>query len=166
MRVQEVVMVRHLFLIALIAPALFGGDLAEHPAVREMSWQLLSETRFGFSHQEQAAFVVRSGDGYRCVAWPSDGLADGARWEGRYPEGVIAIIHTHPNWMSAPSPIDARTARTARIPVYVITRSKITKTTGAGSEVIVTGDWKPSSRERVCGTSLGGMQSARGLSAR
>ena len=110
-------MIRHLLLIAIVAPLAHGDDLSTDPAVREMFWQLLSQSRYGFSHEEEAAFVVRGeSGGYRCVAWPSDGSVDSARWEGRFPDGVVAIIHTHPNWMATPSSIDARTARTTRLP--------------------------------------------------
>jgi proteasome lid subunit RPN8/RPN11 len=152
---QGVPMLRHILLVVVIAPHVSGddirkADLAADPVVREMSWQLLSETRFGFSHEEVAAFVVRTADGYRCVAWPSDGLVDSARWEGRFPDGVLAIIHTHPNWMPSPSTIDAHLARASRIPVYVITRSRISKTMGESSEVVVSGDWKPAATRRVC----------------
>src|SRR6478672_202016 len=111
MRVEEVAMLRLVMCTMLFAPFAAGDDLSSQPAVLRMSWHLLSETRFGFSHEERAAFVVHDAEtGYRFVEWPSDGLIDSARWTGRFPHGVVAIIHTHPNWMSSPSSIDARTA--------------------------------------------------------
>jgi proteasome lid subunit RPN8/RPN11 len=116
-----------------------------------MFWQLLSQARYGFSHGEEAAFVVRGEiGGYRCVAWPSDGFVDSARWVGRFPDGVVAIIHTHPNWMATPSSIDVRTARTARIPVYVITRTQITLTNGDETRIVISGEWKPEMTPRPC----------------
>jgi hypothetical protein len=78
---------------------------------------------------------------YGFLTWPSDGAFDSARWEGRFPGGVVAIIHTHPNWMPSPSSIDARTARAIGVPVYVITRTEISKTTGGPPEVVISGDW-------------------------
>jgi Prokaryotic homologs of the JAB domain len=143
-------MLRHLLVVIVVAPLLHAQDLAHDPGVREMFWQLISRTRSGFSHEEAAAFVVQSPAGYRCVAWPHDDNIDSARWEGPLPGGVIAIIHTHPNWMSSPSSIDKRTARVAHLPVYVITRTRITKTDGQGMQTVVSGDWKPEVSAHPC----------------
>ena len=141
-------MTRYVLMLVLIAPVVAADEITDAPGVRGMCWHLLSQVRFGFDHAEAAAFVVRSDDGYRCVAWPSDGLVDSARWEGQFPIGTLAIIHTHPNWMSSPSTIDIHTARTTGVPVYVVTRTKITKTEGDGSEVVVSGNWKPDAPDR------------------
>jgi proteasome lid subunit RPN8/RPN11 len=135
-------MLRHLVVVAILAPTTSAADLALEAPVREMSWRLLGNARYGFSHEEQAAFVVRTASGaYGFFSWPSNGVSDSARWEGRLPGGVVAIIHTHPNWLPSPSSIDARTARTTGVPVYVITRTEISKTTGGTPEVVISGDW-------------------------
>lgn len=136
-------------LAAIVLAAHLG--FVSDPAVREIFGQLLAEARFGFSRAEEAAFIVRAKDGgYRCIAWPSDGLVDSARWEGRIPDGVLAIVHTHPNWMAAPSRIDARTARRSGVPVYVITRTQIAVTHGGPAQVVVSGEWKPRTSSRPC----------------
>jgi hypothetical protein len=135
-------MLRHLAVVAILAPSISATDLALETPVREMSWRLLGNARLGFSHEEQAAFVVRTASGaYGFFSWPSNGVFDSARWEGPFPGGVVAIIHTHPNWMPSPSSIDARTARATGVPVYVITRTEISKTTGGAAEVVISGDW-------------------------
>ncbi|HEV8657926.1 MAG TPA: Mov34/MPN/PAD-1 family protein [Thermoanaerobaculia bacterium] len=135
-------MLRHLVVVAILAPSVNAADLALEAPVREMSRRLLGNARFGFSHEEQAAFVVRTASGaIGFLHWPSDGVFDSARWEGRFPGGVVAIIHTHPNWMPSPSSIDAWTARSTGVSVYVITRAEISKTTGGAAEVVISGDW-------------------------
>ena len=136
-------MTRYMLFLVLLGPVAAADEIIDAPGVRSMCWQLLAETRFGFSHVEAAAFIVRDHSGYRSVEWPSDGGTDSAKWFGQVPAGVVAIIHTHPNWMSTPSNIDARTARSARVPVYVITRTRITKTDGNGMEIVMRGEWKP-----------------------
>jgi hypothetical protein len=75
------------------------------------------------------------------VVWPPSDERDTLRWYGRFPEGTVAILHTHTAWKPAASPLDIRTARRTRIPVYVITPFAISKTSGEGSEVVVEGDW-------------------------
>lgn len=137
-------MVRYVLAIIVVAPLIQADDLAADRGVRQVFWHMLSETRYGFSHEEAAAFIVRSGETLSAIEWPSDGVAGSARWTGAIPRGVVAIVHTHPNWMSSPSPIDVHTARASRLPVYVVTRSRIAKTFGTGPQlVVVDGDWKP-----------------------
>jgi|SRR3954447_22133229 hypothetical protein len=115
-------------------------DLIENPVVLEFSRVLLNKSlseRFA----EQGAFVVKNERLLYFVAWPRGDEKDMLRWYGRFPAGTIAILHTHCPWLPAPSNVDMRTARVARIPVYVITPSRISKTSGAGSEVVIEGDW-------------------------
>lgn len=92
--------------------------------------------------REQGAFVVRTADGtLYFVVWPPSEEKDMLRWHGRFPDGTIAIVHTHPPWLPAPSKLDMRAARGARVPVYVLTVTSISKTTGDGSEVVLERDW-------------------------
>jgi hypothetical protein len=116
----------------------------DDPAVRTMCWSLLSKARLGFANDEQAAFVVRNSAGeVSFVEWPPSGEANSARWEGAYPPGTIAIVHTHPNWLPMPSRIDVSAASRVHVPIYVITRTRITKTDGAQPRVVADGDWNP-----------------------
>ena len=129
-------------LIALIAyaqPA--DAESANDPVVRQFFWSLMQQNRYGFTETEGAAFVTRSADGQiEFIHWPSD-RPHRATWKGKVPQGVIAIVHTHPNWIPDPSLVDARTAKLRRIPVYVVTRGRIMKTTGDSTETVSKGDW-------------------------
>jgi hypothetical protein len=117
------------------------GDLTEERVVRGICASLVRATR-PFSHEERAAFVIRRNERIYCLAWKPSPEPDMARWDGPLPEGTIAIVHTHPNWLPMPSNVDARTARETRLPVYVVTRSRISKTNGQRGEVVLAGSWE------------------------
>lgn len=118
-------------------------EITADPAVRRVMWRLLADSRWGFSHTEKAAFIVRTSSGeLACLLWRSDD-ENQARWRGAFPRGTIAIAHTHPNWLPAPSGIDMRTARRTNTLVYVVTRSRIYRTAGGKPEMVFKGDWKP-----------------------
>jgi proteasome lid subunit RPN8/RPN11 len=118
-----------------------GTDLIRDPVVLSFCRGLVRKAmveRF----REQGAFVVRTIEGtLYFVVWPPSEENDVLRWYGRFPDGTVAIVHTHPPWLQAASKIDMRAARGAGIPVYVITLSAISKTTGEPSEVVMKGDW-------------------------
>ena len=116
------------------------SDLTHERVIRGICASLLAATR-PFSHEERAAFLIRRDENVFVLAWQPSPEPDMARWSGPLPDGTIAILHTHPNWLPLPSNIDARTARETRLPVYVITQSRISKTTGARGEVVVAGSW-------------------------
>ncbi len=89
-------------------------------------WQMFGDAGFGLRHTEEAAFIVGNADGrLALIRWPEAGEPDTSRWTGPLPEGVVAIVHTHPNWNPLPSKIDIRTAQRSRLPVYVVTRTEI-----------------------------------------
>lgn len=109
-----------------------------------MFWDLVQHARYGFSNMEQVAFIIRDRTGaLGCILWPSSGEPDSGRWEGPFPTGVVAIAHTHPNWLPAPSSIDIRTATRTQTPVYVVTRSQIYKTAGGEAVALARTSWKP-----------------------
>ena len=115
-------------------------DLVREPQVQTLMQNLLGTPRSGFEHREEAAFIVRSASGnFYSIEWPSDGQLDSARWEGSFPEGTVAIAHTHPTHLPEPSSIDITVARKAHVPVYVVTPMRITRTDGG--EPIVVGEW-------------------------
>ena len=122
------------------------GDAASEPALDPAVLRgfrsMMENVRYGFSESEEAAFVVRDADGaFSLVPWTPSGLPDRGIWAGRFPAGVVAIAHTHPNWVPMPSRIDARTARRTGLAVYVVTRFTIVKTGGGDPQVIAGGEW-------------------------
>ena len=133
-------------MLAVVMTVLFEAaataDVAHDSAVREFFWELMSMTRYGFAETEEAAFIVVSDGRLSFVRWSSSELPHQARWQGPFPKGTIAIVHTHPNWIPSPSTIDVRTAQRSRVPVYVITRNRISKTKDGKSEVVFEGDWR------------------------
>jgi hypothetical protein len=142
-----------LLMMAMLAAGTRAADLVQQPAVRREFRDLLLRGRWGMSHNEHATFVVRRGDGtIGFVEWPASAETDSARWEGAYPAGTIAIAHTHPNWLPAPSRLDSGVARRSGLPVYVITRGRLSKTDGAATEIVEEGAWAeafPSHQERA-----------------
>jgi len=131
-------------LTTLFAHAPAAGDLAADPSVRAGFWKLVAESRYGFARTEEAMFIVRGpGGAVTFVRWPGSGLHHQARWIGRFPPGTIAIVHTHPNWVPEPSAIDTRLAARIGIPVYVVTRTRISRTAGGVNETLVARDWRP-----------------------
>jgi hypothetical protein len=122
-------------------------ELANDPVVRIAFTRLLQKSRNGFDAIEHAAFIVRDADGnLSAVEWP-EGERNSARWEGKFPAGTIAIAHTHRNCFRDPSKVDVTSAIRARLPIYVITRTQISKTYGGVVEVVLTGEWTPSRDE-------------------
>jgi hypothetical protein len=126
-----------------------SGEIAADPAALRIFWGLLERSRFGFSRLEEAAFIVRGANGsVSAVPWPQAGEPNVGRWAGAFPANTIAIVHTHPNWLPMPSDIDAHTATRTRTQVYVITRSRISKTDGRSTTLLINGEWKPAD---ICG---------------
>ena len=127
-------------MLLLLGAAGLSGAPAE-PALderlREPFRDLLREARSERSRMEAAGFVVRLPCGrYVIVRWPEAELPDEARWEGPWPPGTVAIVHTHPNWMPQPSRIDRATAAKCHVDVYVVTSSGVARTAGAEAEVV------------------------------
>ncbi len=112
----------------LLVGALFVAPLALANDVQRVLGDLRRATN-RFSHMEEAAFIVRHADGScTAVRWPSTGIPDSAMWVGPFPEGTVAIAHTHPAWRPKPSTVDVATARKVKLPVYVVTRTQVWKT--------------------------------------
>lgn len=124
-------------LMVLQSAAAHMGDveIAADPGVRGIFAYLLEQPR----RSEHAAFIVRTEcGGFTFVMWPESVDENSVRWSGGYPHGTVAIVHTHPNWLPMPSRIDIRSAASARVPIYVVTSSRITKTDGSSVQVIQT----------------------------
>src|SRR5207245_10467595 len=108
------------------------------------SWALLREARYGHSQFERAAFAVRTSDGrVEFVRWPVSPHALRADFEGAIPPNAFAIVHTHPNSCPVPSADDEEVALRLHIPVYVVTRAGLARTTGRQLGFVSFGDWNP-----------------------
>ncbi len=108
------------------------------------SWALLKNARWGASRFEQAAFAVRERDGrIDFVRWPGSPEDFRAEYKGSIPPNAFAVVHTHPNGHPDPSGDDDAVARRLGIPVYIVTRTGISFTTGREMKIIVVGDWNP-----------------------
>ncbi len=123
-------------------PTMPSRELIRDPAVLTFCRVLARKAVSERYRQEEGAFVVRTAEGIiYFVAWPPSGEKERLLWYGSFPEGTVAILHTHPAWLPEPSAIDVRTARATHVPVYVITVFRISKTTGDSSGVVVDGSW-------------------------
>lgn len=132
-------------LAALLYLGVMHGELAHEPSVRDALWKLLEDAHYGFTETEQAMFIVRGADGrLSFVRWDSLAVPRHAQWNGPVPAGVVAIVHTHPNAMPRPSTMDIRTAERSRLPVYVVTHSRVMKTASGETTVVWKGDWRSS----------------------
>lgn len=122
-----------------------AADPAPDARTIALSWDLLRSARYGHATKEHSAFLVRDANGkLQLVKWPGDGTRMSATYHGTIPAGTVAIVHTHPNGLPNPSRGDAALARKLNLPVYVLTRRGITRTSGGKMEIIAAGDWNPS----------------------
>lgn len=82
---------------------------------------------------EAAAFVVRAADGtLRLLHWPLDRAYRSARWDAPLPDGVVAVVHTHPRKSPLPSRQDRLEARRLGVPFYVVSRATLCMTDSSG----------------------------------
>lgn len=82
---------------------------------------------------ERAAFVVRSATGtFDLVRWPRADFFS-SRWKGRFPEGAVAVIHTHPIARPKPSAQDRAEAKRVGLPFYVVSRAGLCVSDTEGS---------------------------------
>jgi hypothetical protein len=75
---------------------------------------------------EHAAFIAAGSDGtMRLVHWLGNRAFREAHWNGPLPDGVVAVIHTHPHRSPLPSRQDAFEARRLGMPFYVVSRASL-----------------------------------------
>jgi proteasome lid subunit RPN8/RPN11 len=118
-----------------------ASDLIHEPVVVSFCEILVRKAK-SEREAEQAAFVVRTAGGILYfVWWPANGERNSAQWRGSFPLGTVAIVHTHPPWLPAPSNVDVTTARRTGVPVYVVTRSGISMTSGGPPVTLIEGEW-------------------------
>ncbi len=115
-------------------------------------WHLLKLSAWGQSSFEHAAFIVRDDSGKEdFVPWPYLNQFEKASFYGAIPANTVAIVHTHPNPCPFPSDNDKALAARLRLPIYVLTRTMITRTTGTRIEILRLGAWKPSPKRAGTG---------------
>jgi proteasome lid subunit RPN8/RPN11 len=123
-----------------------SAELIRDPVVLSFC-RVLARNAIAERSREQGAFVVRTPEGLTYfVAWPRSDERHILRWHGRFPDGTVAILHTHEGWLPEPSKLDRKAASETGIPIYVITPSQISKTIGGESQVVMMGDWLRGSR--------------------
>lgn len=126
-------------------------QFADDPEVRAMFAEVLVHGGSGELQTESAAFVVRSDEqSHRCFAWPETGIPRRQTFIGELPEGVWAIVHTHPRALYRPSPGDFATARITGVPVLVLTPMHIWAATPDGRSVPLVRQrfWVPAERRK------------------
>ena len=122
-----------------------AADAAPDARIIALSWDLLRSARYGNSTREHSAFIVSDADGHlRLVKWRGKATSMSATHRGTIPARTVAIVHTHPKAIPNPSDVDAALARKLNLPVYVLTRTSVTRTSGGRMELIAAGDWDPS----------------------
>ncbi|HEX6097842.1 MAG TPA: Mov34/MPN/PAD-1 family protein [Thermoanaerobaculia bacterium] len=127
---------------ALLYLGVIHGELAHDPMVRDALWKLLADAHYGYSAREEAMFIIRGADGQLSfLRWERTGIPHHAHWNAPLPAGTVAIVHTHPNTMPRPSRMDEQTAVRNNLPVYVVTRTKIMKTSHGQTDVVLKGEW-------------------------
>lgn len=125
-----------------VMQGMMQGELAHDPFVRGALWEMLADARYGFAEMEEAMFIIRNPDGtFSFLRWDPSRVPHQAQWSAPIPAGVVAIAHTHPNAMPRPSRMDFHTAMQSKIPVYVVTRTRITKTSGSEEWTVLKGNW-------------------------
>lgn len=136
--------------LLLCAATVRSEEIACQSSVLSGFWRLLAQARFGEAQQERAAFVTRDEDGnYHLVFWPFLRELRRASYFGKFPRNVVAIVHTHPNGEALPSEGDRELARRIGLPIYVLTRTCVSRTTGKDIDTLWLGDWNPTTPRRT-----------------
>jgi hypothetical protein len=109
-----------------------------------LCYQLWQRTEFGWNEKqiERAAWVIRDGEGrFQWMEWPDWEERNKMRWKGAIPKGVVAQIHTHPNYSHPePSKQDANVAKELHIPVYTVSGAGIWRVAPDGKITKEAGD--------------------------
>lgn len=101
---------------------------------------------------EVAAFLVRNDDGtFRAERWPHRKSSNSQTFRGTIPPGTVAIIHTHPLYETGLSAKDCAEAQRVHLPIYVLTRWRISVAdprTGAAIGLTDSGKWIAEAQKR------------------
>jgi hypothetical protein len=110
------------------------------PQVRRCFSELVDAGGRGRRNDERAAFLVYDAGTFSCIAWPSRFGYNRAEWNGRIPDGAIAVVHTHPLSMPLPSSHDLREAARIGAPVVVVTPDLVSAATPWGEVLTLAGE--------------------------
>ena len=115
-----------------------GPAILRDPVVVGCFAHILSETHYGASDVERAAFLVATADhSIVCVDWPATYEFREARWSGPLPGGVVAFAHTHPSAFPHPSYQYVSEATRLRMAIFVVTPKIVSVVHSSGrSEVL------------------------------
>lgn len=105
----------------------FSKVVLERDDVATCAGRVLALGRYGGVDWERAAFLRLGERGlFTCEVWPAKLQFRAAKWEGRMPEGTVAIVHTHPRTFPEPSRNDVIASNRLGIPVIVVTPDVVT----------------------------------------
>ena len=109
-------------LMLAAVPAQATDSIFDSASAHACFLDLLRDASWGLAGPyERAAFVVESGDGtLRCVPWPATHGYLSEHFHGVFPEGTVAIVHTHPADRPQPSGHDIQEAARIGLPIYVL----------------------------------------------
>jgi hypothetical protein len=93
------------------------------------------------AQSESAAFIVQVPDGYQCMLWNGAHYRSEVVFTGVLPEGVVAVVHSHPRELPHPSLHDIDTARQLNVPVFAVTPQEIWAADPTDGMVPVMHEW-------------------------
>jgi proteasome lid subunit RPN8/RPN11 len=89
---------------------------------------LLQASRSAQPDTERAMFLTRTESGdISAQLWPATRQRRQATFTGTMPANAVAIAHTHPHNSPQPSAHDIEEAARLQLPIYVVTRTSITR---------------------------------------
>ena len=115
--------------------------------------ELAREAALSTDDREVAAFIIRDGDGaLTCHMWPQSAGFRSHHFDGAIPPGTVAIAHSHPFQMPAPSNADALQAMRIGLPIYAVSRWELHVATPSGERLmLLTGrSWTGRAERREC----------------
>jgi hypothetical protein len=121
-------------MLAIVLAAILTIDTRVHGFMsdvlkRGLTWGDFSET---------AAFLVRDTAGdLQCLLWPETNEYQKQTFPGELPPRTVAVIHTHPETLPNPSKADIEQARRLGLPLFVLTRQRVTAVDAEGNVVPV-----------------------------
>jgi hypothetical protein len=120
------------------------------PQVQRCFSELVDAGGRGRRSDERAAFLVYDAGTFSCVAWPSRFGYNRAEWNGRIPDGAIAVVHTHPLATPLPSWHDLKEAARIGAPVVVVTPDLVSAAMPRGEVITLAGaGWQDAPAQNV-----------------